>query len=290
MNLLSGLEKFGFNIADDVDIFAEEKSKEKKKTAVTADDGKVEEIPPEESFLLEKGIRCPVCDKVFKTKMVKNGRVKRLESDRDLRPRHQYIDTLKYDVASCPFCGYAAMIRFFPHLTGGQIKLIKENITKNFKPQPQKEEPASYDYDTAIERYKLALLNTVVKKGKTSEKAYTCLKIAWLLRGKAETITGDDQKEKKLREECQTEEAAYYKQAYDGLMKAVSTEMFPICGMDQSTMDFLLATMSIHYKQYDVASKLLAGILTSQTAGRQIKDKALVLKEEVIAELKKGRK
>lgn len=71
--------------------------------------------------------------------------------------------------------------------------------------------------------------------------------------------------------------------------KAVSTEMFPICGMDQGTVDYLLATMSIHYKKYDVASKLLAGILASNTAGRQMKDKALNLKEEVVAELKKGR-
>ena len=43
------------------------------------------DIPTEDMFLLEKGIRCPVCDKVFKTKMIKNGRVKRLESDKDLR-------------------------------------------------------------------------------------------------------------------------------------------------------------------------------------------------------------
>lgn len=28
------------------------------------------------------------------------------------------------------------------------------------------EEPAVYDYDTAINRYKLALFNTLVKKGK----------------------------------------------------------------------------------------------------------------------------
>ena len=69
----------------------------------------------------------------------------------------------------------------------------------------------------------------------------------------------------------------------------IPISMFPICGMDQSTVDYLLATMSIHYKKYDVASKLLAGILTSQTAGRQIKDKALGLKEEVVAELRKGK-
>lgn len=285
MNLLSGLEKFGLDISEGADIFKEEE-KPKEKEAVKEE--VKEEIPPEESFILEKAIRCPVCDKVFKTKMIKTGRVKRLESDKDLRPRHQYIDTLKYDVCSCQNCGYTALHRFFPHISSAQSKLIEEKISTSFRPQMQAE-PAVYDYDTAIERHKLALLNTVVKKGKTSEKAYTCLKIAWLCRGKAESLNSDTEAGKKLIQETKKEEEAFYQQAYDGMMKAVNTEMFPICGMDQGTVDYLLATMSMHYKKYDVASKLLAGILTSPTAGRQMKDKALNLKEEVVAELKKSR-
>ncbi len=289
MSLLSGLEKFGLNVSQDVDIFKEEEETPRGRgPQAKKEEVKKEEIPPEESFILEKGIRCPVCDNVFKTKMIKSGRVKRLESDKDLRPRHQYIDTLKYDVCSCPKCGYTAMHRFFPHVSQVQIKLIQKDICANFRSQTE-EEPPTYDYDRAIDRYKLALFNTVVKKGKTSEKAYTCLKIAWLYRGKAETMDSSTEAGKKSIAEAKKEEEAFYQQAYDGLMKAVSTEMFPICGMDQGTMDFLLAAMSMHYKKYDVASKLLAGILTSPTAGRQMKDKALILKEEVVAELKKGR-
>lgn len=289
MSLLSGLEKFGLNVSNDVDIFKEEEEKPReRRVEAKKEETKKEEIPPEESFILEKGIRCPVCDNVFKTKMVKSGRVKRLESDKDLRPRHQYIDTLKYDICSCPKCGYTAMHRFFPHISQLQIKMIQKDICGNFRSQSEPE-PAVYDYDRAIDRHKLALFNTVVKKGKTSEKAYTCLKIAWLYRGKAESLNSDTEAAKQLIADAKKEEETFYQQAYDGLMKAVSTEMFPICGMDQGTMDFLLAAMSMHYKKYDVASKLLAGILTSPTAGRQMKDKALNLKEEVVAELKKGR-
>ena len=249
MNLLSGLEKFGLEISEDMDIFEEDKPKT---SASTEAAGEKPDIPTEDMFLLEKGIRCPVCDKVFKTKMIKNGRVKRLESDKDLRPRHQYIDTLKYDICSCPHCGYTAMTRFFPHITNVQSKLIKENICSKFHAQIEPE-PAVYDYDRALERYKLSLFNTIVKKGKTSEKAYTCLKIAWLYRGKAETMDAATEEGKAAIAECKKEEEAFYKQAYDGMLKAVSTEMFPICGMDQGTVDYLLATMSIHYKKYDVA-------------------------------------
>lgn len=60
------------------------------------------------------------------------------------------------------------MNRYFEHLSSVQIKLIKEKICANFKPTG--EEPAVYDYDTAINRYKLALFNTLVKKEKQVRK------------------------------------------------------------------------------------------------------------------------
>ena len=66
------------------------------------------------------------------------------------------------------------------------------------------------------------------------------------------------------------------------MMKAVSTEMFPICGMDQSTMDYLLANMAVHYKREDVTSKCLSRVLSSASANRKIKDKSLELKEIIL--------
>ncbi len=245
-----------------------------------------EKVPSEEEFLLEKSVRCKVCDQVFKTKVVKNGRVKRLEPDRDLRPRFQYIDTLKYDITSCPNCGYTAMNRYFDQIMPTQEKLIREQIASNFQGKNELQK-SSYTYDEAIDRYKLSLMNTVVKKGKDSEKAYTCLKIAWLLRGKAETMPEGKPEEKAAKEECLKEEEVFYQQAYEGFLKAVSKEMFPMCGMEQSTLDYLLAYMAFHFKKYEVASKLLASVMASPSASRRMKDMGLELKNEIIAELRK---
>lgn len=285
MNLFAGLEKFGFKSNEPVDLFSDEK--DEKQNAKDAEAKKVDE-PTEEEFILEKTIRCTVCDKVLKTKMVKSGRVKRLEPDLDLRPRHMYIDTLKYDTTSCPYCGYTAMNRYFEHLSSGQIKLIKEQVCKNFKPESLVE-MAVYDYDKAVEMHKLSLLNAIVKKAKTSEKAYNCLIISWLLRGKAETLEKSQPQDKDKIAECRKEEEAFYQQAFDGLTKAVATEMFPICGMDTSTMDYLLATMAFHFKQYDFASKSLSNVLSSTNAGNKIKDKARELKEKIIEEIKNSK-
>ena len=282
MNLLSGLEKFGLKADDTMNLFEEEK-----KVVVAEDGTKKEAVPDESSFLLDKAIRCTVCDKVFKTKMV-NSRVKRLEPDLDLRPRYEYIDTLKYNTKSCPYCGYTAVSRYFEHLSSMQIKLVKEQICANFKGNDDVE-PKLLNYDEAIERYKLALFCAIAKKAKTSEKAYTCLNIAWLFRGKYESLDPKDPALEQERKECKEQEEAFYAQAFEGLNKAISTESYPICGMDECTMDYLLATMAYHFKKYDVASKCIARIQQSAAASKKMKDRAYDLKEKIVNEIKKSK-
>ncbi len=282
MNLLSGLEKFGLKADDTTSLFEDEKK------SVVAETGvKTETALDESSFLLDKAIRCTVCDKVFKTKMV-NSRVKRLEPDLDLRPRYEHIDTLKYNTKSCPYCGYTAVNRYFEHLSSMQIKQVKEQVCANFKGSDDVEAKL-LSYDEAIERYKLALFCSIAKKAKTSEKAYTCLNLAWLFRGKYESLNPNDPALEQERKECKEQEEAFYAQAFEGLNKAVSTENYPICGMDECTLDYLLATMAYHFKKYDVASKCIARILQSVSASKKMKDRAYDLKEKIVNEIKKNK-
>lgn len=283
MNLLSGLEKFGLDITVGEDIFATEEETETEQMLVKE---VIQSDPAEEEFLLEKSVQCKVCDRKFKTKMVKNSRLRRLEPDKDLRPRFLHIDTLKYDVSSCPYCGYTAMNRYFDHIAPVQIKLIREEISSKFQPTMFESEKV-ISYDKAIERYKLALLNTVVKRGKSSEKAYTCLKIAWLLREKISTMPEATEAEKQEKKRCKEEEEKFYQQAYDGFLMAIAKEPFPICGMGQNILDYMLAYMSFHFGKYENASKFLGEVLTSHSSTRKMKDKALDLKDEIVAELKK---
>ncbi len=287
MNLLSGLEKFGLSADATMNIFDDEK---KVKVPDGSEDAAVEVEPTEEDFLLDKTVRCQICEKTFQVKQVKSGRVKRLEPDIDLRPRHQYIDTLKYSVVSCPYCGYTALSRSAGELTSVQRKLIQENICAKFTgyEDGKIETMSSYSYEYAIERYKLALFNSIAKKGKASEKAYICLCISWLIRGKVEELEKANSLPQVI-ENTKKEENAYYTQAYEGFMKAVQTESFPMCGMDQSTVDYLMAVMSYKVGKLDVASRFLQSILTSQAANRRMKDKALELKNEIIAAIKSGK-
>lgn len=293
MGILGGLEQFGIKADEKMSLYEEPKA-EAPAAKEGAEEKPEEAAKPQHSeseFLLEKSLRCPVCERVFKTLQPKSGRVKREESDKDLRPRAAGIDIMKYNVCCCPGCGYTALSssKYFESVNPNQKKLIEEKVCKNFDPESvaavYKPDVKEWDYDTAISLHKLSLYNAVVKGAKTSEKAYNCLVLSWLLRGKAETLEGiADQKDE--YEAVKREEEEYYAEAYEGLYKAMSTENFPIAGMDQTTLEYLLATMSYKYGKTDVAAKLLASIIQSPVTTQKIKDKARDLKDEIVASIK----
>uniref|UniRef100_UPI004055FB83 DUF2225 domain-containing protein n=1 Tax=Agathobacter sp. TaxID=2021311 RepID=UPI004055FB83 len=294
-DLLTGLGKFGLDEKTIEKVFEQAIRKRAKKEDIQK---KKEAEPVEEDFLFLKSVSCPVCDHVFSTLMVKSGRVRRMEPDFDLRPRFHYIDTLKYDVTSCGKCGYTALNKDFPHLSPGQVKLIRENVQKNFKVIEEKIMDSAMDYNTAIERYKLALYNSIVKRAHMSERSYECLKISWLYRSKIEELltvefnADDVEKKKAIINEilaCKKEEKRFYQNAYDGLLAAMSQERYPICGMEQNTYELLLAVMGFSLEQYEDASRLVSGLIVSRTASTNIKNRAYDLKEKIREVLKKDK-
>ena len=75
--------------------------------------------------------------------------------------------------------------------------------------------------------------------------------------------------------------------AYKGFVEARQSEGFPMCGMDEITIDYLIAVLAVRFKKFDVASRMIASILASPSANARMKDKARDLKEEVLLQLKK---
>lgn len=278
MGILSGLARFGLGKLENMELY-----EEPKKAEITEAGKPKPQALQEQDFLFDKSCTCPICDKEFKTRTVKVGKAKLAGSDLDLRPRYDQIDMLKYDVIMCPFCGYTALSRFFKFITAPQAKNIKKTISETF--QPQKEMKEVYTYDEALERYKLALANAIVKQTKSSEKAYICLKTAWLLRGKAEHLDKNLPDYEALKKQCEEEENEFLHNALDGFIAARQSESFPMCGMDEPTVDYLIAVTAMRFEQYDVSSRLIAGIIQPATNPR-MKDKARELKEMVMAKMK----
>lgn len=240
-------------------------------------------IEREEDYLFEKSHTCPICGKEFKEPTVRSSKVRLLGSDQDLRPRYAQLELLKYDVVLCPDCGYTALGRYFDTLTQVQMKNIREKICAHYTART--EAKSVYTYDEALWRYQMALANAIVKGTKASEKAYICLKTAWLLRSKAEHLSEDLPNYDALKKQCGEQETEFLRKALDGFIDARASEEYPMCGMDESTVDYLIAVTAARFERYDVASRLVVEVLHS-TDNPRMKDRARELKDLVAAKMK----
>lgn len=277
MDFLDDLGRLGLEHLEGVELYGDpNEKKEEKASPKVATETKMDEA----DMLFKKSCTCVVCDRQFKTLTVRSGKARLVESDRDLRPKYEDIEPLKYEVISCPYCGFSAVSRFFVPMASSQKKNVVEKICSKVKPLDANKD--TYTYEEAMDRYKLALVNSVVKISKASEKAYTCLKTGWLVRSYIETLENEEKPDREKIEKLLDEEERNLKNAYDGFLHAIAEESFPICGMDEQTVNYLLAVLALRFGDFAVSRKLTASILTSKNASARLKDKALEIKEELL--------
>lgn len=284
--LLSGLEKLGLKNLENMDIFEDEKKKEEQESVQKQQAEQKQQVVTvkETDFLFDKTYECPVCDSKIKARTLKAGKARLLRADMDLRPVYENIEPLKYDVVICPECGYAAISRYFSGLTPSQIKAVRETISSAYQQSDTKSE--TYTYEEAIGRYKLCLANAIVKHAKASEKAYICLKGGWLLRSMSESLDKEAPDYTRKISELKAQENEFLKNALEGFLSARQAESYPMCGMDETTVEYLIAVLAMNFEQYDVASRLISGILVSASATGRMKDKAREVKDVLIAKIK----
>ena len=282
-NILSGLEELGFDKLSDVNVYGDKKNADAQANDVKEEHSvqdKASQIAAEREMIFEKSYSCPCCYKDFKSKRVRTGKAQTLKPESDLRPMHKGIDTVKYDVVACPHCGYAALESSFSNLSQVQIKWIRDKITQNFS--GIKEYGEIYTYDDAILRTKLAILCTVVKMGRDSEKAFSCLKLAWLYRGKLEELSNESlQEAMKLEDELKKSEFDNLVLAFEGFSAAYSNERFPIIGMNESGYLYLLAELARRINKPDESKRLISRLLQERNISHNVRDLVYDLKEKL---------
>lgn len=272
--LLDGL---GLKNLEGMELFEEKKKEEAPEKAKAP-------VIQETDYLFDKSYECPVCYEKIKARTVKAGKARLIKSDMDLRPVYEHIEPLKYDVILCPHCGYTALSRYFGGLTASQIKDIKENISKSFRVTEEPKDAFSYDY--AIYLYKMSLANALVKHAKASEKAYICLKAGWLCRSYAENLDkGTADYEKKFKE-LKQQEKEFHKNALEGFLTAREKENYPMCGMDEATVEYLVAVLAMEFDQLDVSARIISNLIVSPSANSRMKDKARDIKELLVTKMK----
>ena len=277
-NLFAGIGSMGLEGISGLNLYGDPKDNEATQEKVQTP----EDI--EREMLFEKSYECPCCFSTFKNHLLRTGKAKLASVDLDLHQKFDNIEPLKYDVVSCPHCGFSAVTRFFTPMTPTQRKTTLQMLRQGYIPQDEPE--GIYDYEYAVSRYKLALACDVAKNARASEKAYTCLRAGWMCRTYKEELQHAEKPEPAKVVQAKLLENEFLKNAYEGFIVALGKESFPMCGMDEGTVNYLIAALAFEQGHYEMSSKMISTILSSSSANPRMKERARDLKEEVLSAMK----
>lgn len=212
------------------------------------------------AYLYPKSYECPVCDKEFTEFILRKSKLRVVTVETDFRTIYKDIDPNHYEVIFCSHCGYATLHNYFDSPTERQRKLIKEKICSVYKPH---EFIMPLPLESVMERYKQALKCADAIEAKESQKAFICLKLAWVLRGK-----GDKEKE-----------MIFLKQAYEGLKLAFGQERFPLGAMDESTAKYVIADLARRLGEMGEAMRWVGDVVVARGIPGALKERASLLKD-----------
>jgi hypothetical protein len=131
----------------------------------------------------------------------------------------------------------------------------------------------------------MALLCSVSKGAKNGEIGNICLKISWLYQDLAENIPDEAPNAAESKKAFLDEAKHAALNAYNRLTQARMQEDFPIAGMSETTLDYLLAYFAYKNGEYQQAMHYLSGVITSRSTTPRLKEKSLELKDLVSAKL-----
>ncbi|MFW2489088.1 DUF2225 domain-containing protein [Clostridium chromiireducens] len=212
------------------------------------------------NHLFDKQTVCPVCDSHFKVKTVKSKSPRVTSKDSDFFIRYSVINPYFYDVIICNSCGYAAMKSDFEKIKSHKKELVLSNVTPKWKPR---EYPIILDEKSAIERYKLSLLNAVLIGLPESTKGMISLKIAWMYR----LLNNNEQ------------ENLFLKQALDGFNSAYTNEIFPIYGLQRDSLMYLLGELNRKLDNSQDALLWFSRTIVSTNSSAKVKEMARIGKD-----------
>ena len=198
------------------------------------------------ALLYNKKVNCPVCNKEIVVTKVKSKSVKVKSRDTDLCVHYEDLNPLFYDIWVCEFCGYSNFQEKFETILSREIKAIKDNISGHWASRSFSGERT---IDTAIETFKLALLNYKVRNGKNSDIARICLRIAWLYRSKNDT-----------------KELDFLNFAVEAYRTAYEKERFPIDRLDEYTCMYIIGELYRRLDKYEDCLQWFSKVISSSGA------------------------
>lgn len=232
-NIFDGLDALGLNKIEKPSLFPDVQDELMNKEVL---EQKRKDIALE--ILFDRKMECPVCGMEFTSRSIRAGKIRLIDSDTDLRPHYSKLDPIMYDVVLCSTCGYASLAKTFKEVKKPHIAKFKKEVSTQFIGRTY---PEVYAYDDAIERYKMALYSAQYLDKSILEKAYLCLKLSWLYRGKRKSLSDDETEEIQV---CMENERLFIDEAYEGFKIALKNETLPKMGFDSMTIQYLIGELA----------------------------------------------
>ena len=240
------------------------------------------------AILVDREYVCPICGNRLKVKDVSPEMVQSDGTDIDLRPRFKNIDVLKYRVIECPACGYADLSKTFTNVMEKERKALLDKRIR-YDQKMTSEEKYAREYSDAYRYYKSALRCCLIRGSKSSQRGFTALYAAWLLRGWREKLRKNDFVVTPADVMGIDEERKLIKYALRNLKDADMSEDYPINGMDEGTLQYLLAALCYMQDEMKDASNYVSRALRdkglrpnihlmAEELRDHIKDKRLAMK------------
>lgn len=215
-----------------------------------------------ENHIFDKIIDCPVCAQKFSTKAVKVNSPRIASRDSDFFINYSVVSPYLYEVWICNHCGYAAMKSDFDKIKNFQKELVIKKITTKWRSRVY---PEIFTEKIAIERYKLALINSIEIERPKSTQGMLLLKIAWMYR-----ILKDEKSELSALES-----------ALDCFLEAYSNENFPVYGMQKDSFTYLIGELNRRLNRSSEALKWYSTVITTIGASQRIKEMARDGKDKI---------
>lgn len=215
-----------------------------------------------QNHIFDRSIDCPVCGQSFKTKAVKVNSPRVVSRDSDFFIRYSVVNPYLYDVWICNSCGYAAMKSDFEKIKNYQKELVLKNISKKWR---GREYPDIYTEHTAIERYKLALINSMHIESSSSTKAMILLKLAWMYRS--------------LDDEAKELDAL--RSSLNAFMDTYTNESFPVYGLHRDSFTYLIGEINRRLNNNEEALRWYSNVITTVGASQKVKEMARDGKDKI---------
>ncbi|HWP97838.1 MAG TPA: DUF2225 domain-containing protein [Syntrophomonadaceae bacterium] len=221
-----------------------------------------------EDFLYDKQIDCPLCDQKTALRVVKRSTLRLAGRDSDSMPTYKFINPLFYDVWQCNHCGYAALEGYFTReIAPDDKKVLLQEVAARWI---ERTFPGIYESGMALNRYKIALYCTNLRRSDQTEITLLYLKMAWIYRTKHD----------------QGMEARCLALALEGFKSLYEVGHFPVAGMDESALIYMIADLCNRTADNQQSLRWLEMVLTNQSIKPALKEKARDLKYRISEENK----